>query len=556
MKSARLLSLGYILSTELTITKIVCLSDQGRIFCIANDNTTVYELEYRSESTAMIPRMRLVSFSYWLSHVPIMSHFTYYTHTLREMWSKHQYAPLKDIVIDERMELLFTLDVESTICAWKITRKGIKRSSFITYKYVEFADSEVLYPLEKLFVIDPDADNCSLVAFATNGDQFRYRYNSYMSTSQVELYFGTRIKSYVDPQRRVSNCFAADNCVILSHCVDADSSDSLLVATSPKCVLPPHNMARDVIASFKPAAMNRVERVVAMAKVNEQVRVSPNDLCSQVTVSPTRYMIAHRHALSVYLQIKPVDTLFLILSASSGRSRDSLIERFSSIYSPTDYAAMLLQIAIGRLHPYSNYNGNYSTEQSFTLENEVLGVPSLDSLGKSIFEESSGRAMDAARQLLRAASVPGSDANYMTTGDARQITVTLSPFTNGTLAYVARTLYPLWDLPLTRLEERSVLRARSNLQSLTSYLERMNINVDNGKMFLVNVPQQWFKEKVVVTLPRGAGLTKQELVRLDLLALFNGYLLAKKHWKRVNFFWSWATPLSRPRTRMCTLVRW
>lgn len=51
------------------------------------------------------------------------------------------------------------------------------------------------------------------------------------------------------------------------------------------------------------------------------------------------------------MHVRPVDTLYLILCASSSEvNRDLLLRQFAALYTEADYAAMLLQIAMGALN--------------------------------------------------------------------------------------------------------------------------------------------------------------------------------------------------------------
>ncbi|EPY19268.1 nuclear pore complex protein Nup155 [Strigomonas culicis] len=550
MNDLKITTLDYTVVSDVRIKKMNGITQQGRIFCAAADGD-VYEVVYANENTPLTPKIRLVCYSYAFSSYPVLGQAASLMNNLRARWTKQKY-PLKDIAIDEKRDVLFTLDDTSTITAWRVVANGIKKSTELrhkpSYAQGDYASGSGASGLQQLFIIDPDADGCTLVAVGSGGDQFRYRYSTPMLGDQhVQIQFCTHIPSHLGGDRDVGCCFAAGSTVLFA-CFDRNdetSSDEIVVATSPKTVLAPHNTAREIVVHFGASSADII-RVDAMEKVPELHVESPNDLCNQVFTSPSRFIVAHRHGISLYMQLRAVDTLYMILSRADASCRDGLLDRFAAVCHPADYGAMLLQIAIGALHMNAaQYEGDKAFSSAARSSDRRTAGRSLEALGKGILSGNSADAQRLAAERLRSAEVQTTQV-VSTSNGSRQITVTMSPFASGLLNYISRVLYLVWELPLVRLQEFNLAAVEANLSRLCEFLESKDIDTYKNSSPQVNAPQQWFRDKVIVTLPGNSQMSVQDLNRLQNAFLYQCFLIASKSLQTALFLRSFrGVPLDK-----------
>lgn len=564
MSDIKIVSLGYCAAAPAIVTKITVASASGRIFC-AGANGEVYELRYIRESTPFVPRIRMICFSYLFSSRPCVGQITGALNMIKETWTGRKSA-LRDIVVDEQRNLVLTLDFDSTITAWRIVSDGLRYAKALSHRAGDRGmrrrrddDDQGLSPLVNMFIVEPDQEGCTLVALAANGDQFRYRYLNPASGGgdhYVDLILRSTIPSYFPSStREVGLCFASGTTVIIadrprrSDDDPRDAEDELVISTSPKCVMEPHAKYRDVVATFGPTTTSmRIVSVDAIDAVPMAPRRSPNDLCSQVCSPPPQFMVLHRGGLAFYLQMRPVDTLFTIISQADAQCRDSLLQRFASTYDATDYATMLLQVAVGGVNVYHSsdpaglptclLNGNNGGGAPSALDAD--GLVSLEHLGRNVMEGNSPEARRLARELLRAMATcstqtgpsTGSAAAASAAGAGHQVTVIMSPFASSIVAYLARALYGVWEVPIAKLPTDDLLPVEEAVSLLARFLESIEVPSYSEDSLRIPLPHQWQQgNKVVVSLsPTGSmsSLPVADVTKLQLTLLLSTYRAAQK----------------------------
>ncbi|KAH9577955.1 Nucleoporin [Trypanosoma melophagium] len=546
-------SLGFSVVAPTLVTKILGLNETGRVFTAGADGC-LYELKYMKESTPLFPKIRLVNHSLLFGGVPVLGAVTSIMSSLKQTWTK-QRSPLRDLVVDIRLNFLFTLDADSKISLWKITEDSLKfltyvkfdRNSFERYRHSEYArDGPV--SLVKIFCVSPYDDNCSLIAIASNGDQYQYVcqegiWGSIDATLSQREY----LQSYIPSGREISLCFASDGIGILCHTEreESNSSDFVDIITSPKAILPPHNNCRDIVTHFEPSA-SRMVRVEAIGEVPFKKDASPNELCVQVLCSPRQFVFVHRHGISTFMKLRPVDTLHMILSSSGHQTRDNLLHRFSSIYSPSDYCCMLVQIAIGCTNVPTIVSGPYIengiTNSPFSqiekVHGKTQGPLSMEQLGCQLNDVTSQETQRLAREILRTAMMPswheGPSSGGI--GAERQIVVQVSPFALGVMSYVGRALYNVWQKVLRNLLLHELALIEVSLSSLVRLLNMLKKDVWSENLVQPTVPFHWDQTKVTLTFPpHGSSVSSFDLKMLQSAFLFSLHSLCERVLQVIKF---------------------
>jgi nuclear pore complex protein Nup155 len=530
----KVVNLGYSCSTNVVITKVT--GADGRVFCAGADGH-VYEVHYMRENTPLTPKIRLVSYTSWFSSTPVVGQLASAVTTVWETWMGGVHGGLIDLAIDEQDGVLVTLSEKSTIALWRINPAGGMRHILSLRHQPDRQGGSRLSsqgeaaPLVRVFVIDPDAQGCRLMATALNGDQFRYRYvNPFDSVYSAELILQSHTPSYLTPGKEVSVCFGATSAVLtaFSDPNDDRTSDEVMAATSPPAIMAPHQNARDIVTSFS-GPSSRIVRVDAIDRLPGRAPQKLNDLCAQICCDAPTYIIVHRHGLSLYVQARPVDTLYLILSSASGEGRDALLSRFTAVYNATDYAAMLLQVAIGALHTGSNIPRSFGNDDALVSSGDD-GIP-LGELGRRLRMGDSVEAQRKAKDILRGMQLPATQTTSTGAGvdvDEQQMIVLMSPFATGLATFIARSLSLLWDVAVSRAPPISVASAAAVLTKLIQYLDSLSIGYITEQQRTIDMPHEWQQDQVVVVVPRGRSLRSDDVKRLHAAMLYSCYELAHK----------------------------
>ncbi|KPA81902.1 putative nuclear pore complex protein [Leptomonas pyrrhocoris] len=529
----KVVSLGYSCSTDVVITKISGFS--GRVFCAGADGH-VYEVRYMRENTPFTPKIRLVSYTNWFSSTPVVGQLTSVVSNVWETWTGGAHGGLIDLAVDERDGILVTLSEQSTIGLWRINSSGglrymlsLRHQPDRQLRSQSTAQGEAA-PLIRVFVIDADAQGCRLMATALNGDQFRYRYtNTFDSVYSAELILQSHTPSYLPPGKEVSVCYGSATAVLVafSDASDDRASDEVLAATSPPTIMAPHHNARDIVTVFS-GPSSHIVRVDAIDKLPSRAAQNLNDLCAQTCSPAVTYIVVHRHGLSLYTQARPVDTLYLILSSAGAECRDALLSRFTSVYSATDYAAMLFQIAIGALHTVSDVPRSFSGDGSLVSSGDE-GL-SLSELGRRLRAAENVEAQRKARDLLRSMQLPGaqSASNAGVDMEVQQIVVLMSPFATGLATFLARSLSLLWDVAVSKVSQSYVAPVAVVLTKLIQYLDSLSVGSVTEQQRTIDMQHEWQQDKVVVFVPRGRSLRSDDVKRLQATMLYGCYELAHK----------------------------
>ncbi|ESS65597.1 nucleoporin [Trypanosoma cruzi Dm28c] len=545
-------NLGFSVLAPTLVIKLVGLRDLGRVFAVGADGC-LYELKYTKESTPFIPKVRLINHSIIFAGIPILSTVSSLMSTLKQTWAKQRPA-LRDIAAESKRKLLFTLDAEGKILMWRITEEGLKvlttvkctRSSFEHHRHLESSADDAT-SFAKIFCVSPHDENFSVVVITSNGEQYRYLCQEGMwDRTDGNLTLRDWTPSCIPSNREVSVCFTSDGVALFCHTEKDDenaSSDSVAVTTSPKTVLPPHHHCRDIVAHFEPSA-SLMARVDAIGEVPVRESVSPNELCSQVVCSPRQFVFVHRHGISTFMKLRPVDTLHMILSFSGQQIRDNLLQRFSSVYSASDYCCMLLQIAVGCTNvptivegPYiENGIANSPFSQMEKTHVKSKGPLSMDQVGSQLINATSQEAQRLAREILRNAMMPSWHEGPISAGGSRQIVVQVSPFALGVAAYIGRALYKVWETPMRNLPLHDLAVIEVVLSSLVRLLNSLKKDVWSENMVQLSVPFRWDQSKVTLTFPpHGSSVSSYDLKMLQSAFLYSSHSLCERVLQTIKF---------------------
>ncbi|KAG5464546.1 hypothetical protein LSCM1_00737 [Leishmania martiniquensis] len=536
----KVVDLGYSCSTDAVITKTT--GSNGRVFCAGADGN-VYELRYMRENTPMTPKIRMVSYGYWFSSAPILGQVTSVLANMWQSWRGNMHGGLIDLVVDERDGILATLSERSTISLWRLNPSGGMRYMLsLRHRPDRLPRSHSAphggsAPLMRLFAIETDAQGCRLMATALNGDQFRYRYiNTFDSVFSAELILQSHTPSYLSVNKEVSVCYASASVFLaaFSDTNDDRASDEVLAATSPATVMAPHQNVRDIVASFS-GPSSRIVRVDAIEQMPTQGPKNLSELCSQVCLPGPTFVVVHRHGLSLFAQARPVDTLYLILSTSDADCRESLLSRFASVYSAADYAAMLLQIAVGALNVVRERPLPFTKDSSLSSSHDDGAI--LSELGQKLLSGEIADALRRAREVLRSLQLPGTQTGSVSSAmdpEVQRVAVLMSPFTTGLVAFIARALCLLWNTALGKVTQNITTPAARVLEQLMQYLDSLSIGGLPEHQRTLDFHHEWKADKVAVTLPRGRSLRAEDVRRLQAIVLYNCYELVQKAWQTVT----------------------
>ncbi|CCW63192.1 unnamed protein product [Phytomonas sp. EM1] len=537
LSEVRLLNLGYSVMAPSLFTKIIGIEEAGRIFCAGADGN-LYELRYVRESTPFIPRIRLVCYSFFLSKWPVLGQITSLIGTVKQTWTGPK-AGLCDIIVDRRHDLLFSLDEQSVISIWRILPNDLKFIKALAHQPSNYLPSntfhaQLLSPLCKLFVIDPDHDGCTLTAITVSGEQFRYRYTDHFTGNQsVEFILRGYVPSHCKASREVGVCYGSGSVVILSNASE-NSADELVIISSPNAIMEPHSKSRNIVTTFD-SSESRIVRVDAIEMISPvRPYMSPNDLCAQVNHPPSMFAVVHRHGISFFLQMRPVDLLYTIMSMSDMKNRDGLLQRFASIYSEVDYTAMLLQIATNAVNishficgPLIADNLNKPPAGTISTSAQASGL-TFAHIGATLLNCSSPAPKRIARELLRSAALTTTQSNPPDASGMRQVTILLSTYSSTVVVYMARALYDVWDVPLHKLLQENLKTIEIVFSLLVRFLESTELATCSEEGLRIDIPYRWEINKVVVSLPAGTTLSLYDVNKFQMVMLFQAYQLARK----------------------------
>lgn len=553
LKKAELyvVSLGFSVMAPALFTKLVGVKELGRIFAAGADGC-LYEVKYAKEDTAFLPKLRLVNCSLMFGSVPVLGAVSSLISAIKQTWAKERPA-LRDVAIEAKRKLLFTLNSESTISLWRITNDGLSQLATVRGGALGGTNRTSVWSggagveLARIFCATSSDDSCSLIAVAANGEQYRYVcQDGLWGGADASLSLRESLGSYIPQGREVTVCFASEGISVVCHAEKSEggySPDSVTVASSHKGILQPHHNCRDIVAQFEPEA-TCMTRVDAISEVPVEGGVSPNELCSQVSCSPRQFVFLHRHGVSTFIKLRPVDTLHMIIASSSEQVRDSLLQRLSSIYSASDYCCMLVQIAVGCTNVPVTVDGPYvergDANASFSPAGKGNGksqIPlSVEQLGRQLNETPSQEVQRIAREILRSAMAPSWYEGPGPDDGTRHIVVQVSPFASGVLAYISRALYAVWNTALEGVTMRELAVVETALSSVVRLLNSLKRDVWSDKFVQPAVPFQWDKGKVTLVLPpHRSSISSYDIKMLQSALLCSSHTLCERVLQTIKF---------------------
>lgn len=559
-KEVTVVNLGYCVETKTVITRIVTCDKTRRIFCSGVDGN-VYELSYGRESS-FVSKIGLTPYGYLGSATPVVGQMSAAFMSIKKLWSKCKPA-IRDMVMatSAQFSVLITLDDDSNISSWILTENGLQYNSFLPHKgegkFGGRNSGGNCSPLVRIFIVEPDQEDCNLVAVALNGDQFRYRYSG--TSGHVDVIYRCHIPSLIPPHREISACGVAGSTVFEAYCeknseVDGETPlnksragvDELLAVNASPHVLKPHHEHRHTVTFFEPHTklLGNLESVEAVTEDKKHRQTKCNDICLQVTTHPQRVLFAHQQGISLYMICRPIDILRMVLE-TDGPSRSGLLQRFSSTFNSTDYASMLLQLATGiTLVSESQYESFEAHAVHDALKtNQHQGQLTLEMLGARMCTPVSSEVRILARNLLRQAATPTLKEGAPSYGQ-KTITVDLSSFAAGVIALTARALSSIWTVPLSKVPISSFGSIKEILTGLLQFMSSVEIGQMSLEELHIPYPVQFHRNRIVVNVPEHCNLSISDANKLQMVMLNCCYELILKGLQAIHLLRQWgAAPL-------------
>ncbi|CUI15347.1 nucleoporin, putative [Bodo saltans] len=462
----RLFHLNYVVEAPCIVVKFAVHEGTGRIFCAGADGNT-YEIEYSKDQTVYQARMKFVNHSVAFGRIPVLSTVGHALREIKQMMT-HAQPSLRDICVDQQRNLLFTLAADGVLAMWKLAEHGgLERQATTKHQLnviVKTLHSNIppqLSPLVAIFPIRSDR-GYSLASVAANGDVYRYACSDggWGSSSYLDV---RERSSYNLMQRHsgdISVCWSANGVLIFAAQSATEEADLLSFVHTPIYMLPPHQHIREVVSTFEKASSGatRIDAVGECWAPQHSVAANTTDVVSQMFCAPREFACAHRHGISIFMKLRPVDMLHCVFLNGDVTRRDQLLKRFQTVFSAVDYCCMLLQLASGSTtHPHT------SVDHSVTRGINASGSHPSQRLGTALLQPVSHEVQRLARDvLLRSYMMPTwSDSPHSSTTH-RYIAVNMSVLTQSIAASLARSLLPVWDVSIWKIEG-AVLRSSETL---------------------------------------------------------------------------------------------
>lgn len=543
-QNVKLVNLGYCVEAKTVISRIAVFESGRRVFCAGLDGN-IYEFSYKKSFFSISPKASLISQSSFVAGIPVVGQVSAALASLKSFLTGKK-PRIRDIVIAEHAELLFSLDDQSRITIYSITNDGlVYRSTAATQGFYHGAGSVSPAPLIRIFLIDPDQEDCNLVAVSANGEQLRYHFGAVFN-ERMELSFRSRIPSLLPAQHEVSTCAGVGPSVVIAHrdTVSKEKSDEeVIVFQAAFHTLKPHHQFRDVAT-----VMDRTSCTLLLGNL-EAVESVPDfcndqqcsDLCSQVFKFPKRLLFVHRNGVSLYMICRPVETLRLILSRDTA-VRDGLLERFISSFNLTDYACMLLQLAIGSSYTNDMRYAAFQMDSLNSFLDDKAG-PTLHSIGRQIQGDISFQLRQTATHLLREAAIPQLQDHPASYGQ-KAIIVTLSLLGAGVMSFLSRILFPIWTVPFSKVPISLCDATKTTLIQLIRFLESLEVGQQTLDPALqIQYPVRWGRTRIVVNVPEHVSFSLSDAYKLQLVMLHSCYIFAVRAVQAVHLLSQWTSTL-------------
>lgn len=544
-QNVKLVNVGYCVEAKTVISRIAVFESKRRVFCVGLDGN-VYELSYQKSFLSLVPKVSLIPQSSHLAGIPIVGQVCAALDSVKDFFSGRK-PRIRDIVIAEYAELLFSLDEESRITAYSIANEGLVYRTTASYRGTHQGVSNVNpTSLIRILLIDPDQEDCNLVAVSANGEQLRYHFGTVFN-DRMELSFRSRIPSLLPAQDEVTMCAGVGPSVVIAH-KDAVSNENngeeIIVFQGAFHIIKPHHQFRDVATELgrtgSTSFLGNLEAVEAVPDFCIEQQCT--DLCAQVFKFPKRFLFVHRNGISLYMVSRPVDTLRLILSRDS-TIKEGLLERFCASFNTTDYACMLLQLAIGSvpLHD-TRYSVFQADSLNSFLDDNRNGI-TLESVGRQMRGEIPFPLRQTAKNLLRDAAVPQVQDQPSSYGQ-KNIVVCLSPLGSGVMAFLSRLLLPVWSLPFSKVPVSLCDSLKLILIQLKRFLESLEVDkLTFDPSLQIQYPVRWGRTRIVVNVPGHVPFSLSDAFKLQLVMLHACYMFTVRALQAVHLLCQWTSTL-------------
>lgn len=545
-QDVKLINIGYCVEAKAIISRIAVLQSRRRIFCAGLDGN-IYEVSYQKSFLSIQPKVTLIPQTSLLAGIPLVSSLTGALDSVKKFFSGRKPA-IRDISVSEHAELLFSLDDLGRIHAYSISVEGLVYRTTVCHRgSLQGASDRKAPSLVRIFVIDPDQEDCNLVAISLNGEQLRYHYGTVFN-DRMELSFRSHIPSLFPPQHEVSMCAGTGSSVVIAHrdkLLNENCEEEVIAFQAAFHAIKPHHQFRDVAT-----VLDRTSFASHFGNL-EAVEVAPDfageqqcsGLCTQVFKHAKHLFFVHRNGIALCMICRPIDTLRLILNREPG-VKDALLERFVSSFNPTDYACMLLQLAIGTVFAMDK---RYSTFHMDSLDSFFDGNRNsltLQSLGRQVRDEFSFHERQVAKNLLRDVAIPQFQDHPATYGQ-KNVIVRLSPLGSGVMTFLSRVLFPIWSSPFSTVSVSACENIKTVLMQLIRFLESLEVGQRAMDPSLqIQYPVRWGRTRIVVNVPENISFSLSDAYKLQLVMLHCCYLFVGRAIQAVHLLSQWSSTLS------------
>lgn len=517
-KTVQIVNLGYCVEAPTIMTKVVCCEANRRIFCSGVDGN-IYEVIYHQGGSPFLPHINLASYSCALSSNPLIGPISSIISSAKKVLGLTNRKSIRDLVVTKAGDFVISLDDASSLTAWRLTPNALEQTTVLPHRFQSGSGNVgESNPLVRIFIIDSDQEDCNLVAIALNGEQFRYRYGS-LYGSGVDLAFKTHVPSLIPLDRVMSISNGFGDTVFIAHRspTDAEGCEQVVTFRAATHAVRPHNRFRDVVTTFDNInpILGSVEAVEAssISLCCSGDAISATEIRYQVLSRPRRVIFAHSNGLSLYMICRPVDVLLMILSTDSA-VKDNLIKRFSDTFSPPDYATMLLQIAMGVGFDSSSDYSLFESSGFSLLRHGGGNNSAMELFGCQLRTEVDLKIRNLAKSLLLVISAPSLKEAAPSFGQ-KAVTVDLSPFAGGVLAFTTRALITTWCTPVAKTSVLSFAYLKNVLSKFICFLGSLDIGQKNFDVLQIPFPVHWRRNRIMVSLPQNQSLTIVDANRLQ-----------------------------------------
>ena len=453
VSETRLFDLEFTVAAPCMLVKFSTDVASGGIFAAGADGNA-YQVHYNRASTLLYPKMSLTAAS---TNGAVRASYNFIVSTLKNSLGARAASPLVDICFDARNQMVFTLNAANTIVGYE--RRGAKLSSTFRFEYESArAASAVSSQLVALYL---GGSPNTIVAISEGGARIVFKVTNDAWTSSTSLQeTGDTFPSPFSPHHVLTRSWYAEGIFVGSSC---DASNP---ASSDAVVFVCDGVQGEPSVGFRALFANteclRVEHICEFETPSTYA-----DTIQQVMTAPRCVLMIHRKGVSVFMRLRPVDTLHLILE-SQKEERERRLAQFSSRCSSLELCAMLTQLASRNFSSVA-FSPNFASS---------VGGMDAESSVRCLLTGPSSDISRHAIDVLRKYCLPTVEEKLR--GSSRDIAIHYSPFVLGGLSYLSRLLLPVWhispllpnDNGLTGGNIGLIRSAELAVTKFISYLER------------------------------------------------------------------------------------